>query len=144
MKKQAYSLLAIASLLATVLVASARAQSDSLIAANIPFNFVIKDRAFPAGEYTLTLVQVGGSDAVKIQSVDGHITAFAPTRSARAELSNAEPKLVFNRYGDQYFLSQVCGLDDSTTQQLTRPRSEDRLAKSTTERSNVSVAAHKR
>lgn len=143
MKKQAYSLLAVASLLATVLVASAQAQSDSLIAANIPFNFVIKDRAFPAGEYTLTLVQVGGSDAVRIQSADGHITAFVPTHSASAK-ANAEPKLVFDRYDDQYFLAQVFGLEDTMMRQLARPRAEDALAKSAAERSKVSVAARKR
>ena len=143
MKKQAYTILVIAALLATVFT-SAQAQSDRLIAANVPFNFMIKDRALPAGEYVFALVQVGGSDAVKIQSADGHITAFVPTRSATAKASQAEPKLVFNRYGDQYFLSQMYGLEDSTTQQLARPGSEDRLAKSKTERSNVSIAAHKR
>src|ERR1700687_1413843 len=143
MKKQAYTILVIAALLATVFT-SAQAQSDRLIAANVPFNFMIKDRALPAGEYVFALVQVGGSDAIKIQSVDGQITAFVPTRSAKAKASQAEPKLVFNRYGDQYFLSQMYGLEDSTTQQLPKPGSEDRLAKSKTERSNVSVAAHKR
>jgi hypothetical protein len=143
MKKQAYTILVIAAVLATVFT-SAQAQSDRLIAANVPFDFVIKDRALPAGEYVFALVQVGGSDAVRIQSADGHITAFVPTRSARAKASQTEPTLVFNRYADQYFLSQVCGLEDSTMQQLAKPSAEERVAKSTTERSNVSVAAHKR
>ena len=139
MKKQAYAILLIAALLATVLT-SAQAQSDRLITASLPFNFVIKDRALPAGEYVFALVQLGGSDAIKIQSADGHITGFVPTRSARAKASQAEPKLVFNRYGDQYFLSQVWGLGDSM-QQVAKPRAEDRVAKSATERSNVSIAA---
>jgi hypothetical protein len=143
MKKQAYIFLVIAALLTTVFT-SAQAQSDRLIAADVPFNFVIKDRALPAGQYVFALVQLGGSDAVKIQSADGHITAFAPTRSAKPKASQAEPELVFKRYGDQYFLSQVFGLDNSTTQQLASPGSEDRLAKSKTERSSVSIAAHKR
>ncbi len=143
MKKQAYTILVIAALLSMVFT-SAQAQSERLIAADVPFNFVIKDRALPAGDYAFVFVQVGGSDAVKIQSADGHITAFVPTRSARTRASQAEPKLVFNRYGDQYFLSQVCGLEDSTTQQLAKPGAEDRLAKTSTERSNVSIAAHKR
>ena len=143
MKKQSYTVLVIAALLATVFT-SAQAQSDRLITASVPFNFVIKDRALPAGEYVFALVQLGGSDAVKIQSADGHITAFVPTRSAKAKASQAAAKLVFNRYADQYFLSQVCGLEDSTTQQLTKPRAEDRLAKTEAEKKNVSIAAHKR
>ena len=143
MKKQASNILVIAALLATVLT-SAQARSDRLITASVPFNFVIKDRALPAGEYVFALVQLGGSDAVKIQSADGHITAFVPTRSAGTKALRAEPKLVFNRYGDQYSLSQVCGLEDSTTQQLAKPRPEDRLATIATERSNVSIAVHKK
>jgi hypothetical protein len=143
MKKQVYTILVIAALLASVF-SSAQAQSDRLIAANVPFNFVIKERALPAGEYVFALVQVGGSDAIKIQSSDGHITALVPTRSARAKGSQADPKLVFNRYGDQYFLSQVCGLEDSTAQRLAKPRAEERLAQSETEQTNVSIAARKR
>ncbi len=143
MKKQAYTILVIAALLATVFT-SAQAQSDRLIAADLPFNFVIKDRTLPAGGYVLALVQVGGSDAIKIQSADGHITAFVPTRSVRAKTSESEPKLVFNRYGDQYFLSQILGLDDSTTQQLTTPRAEEGLAKAEVEKKKLSIAAHKR
>ena len=143
MKKQSYTVLVIAALLATVFT-SAQAQFDRLFKASVPFNFVIKDRVLPAGEYVFALVQLGGSDAVKIQSADGHVTAFVPARSAIAKASQAEPKLVFNRYGDQYFLSQVCGLEDSTTQQLARPRAEERLAKTEAEKKNVSIAAHKR
>jgi hypothetical protein len=139
MKKQAYTILVIAALLAPVFT-SAQAQSDRLITASIPFNFVIKDRALPAGEYVLALVRIGGSDAVRIQSADGHITGLVPTRFAKAIASQAEPKLVFNRYGDQYFLSQVWGLADSL-QQVAKPRAEDRVAKSATERSNIPIAA---
>ena len=143
MKKQAYTILVIAALLATVFT-SAQAQSDRLITASVPFNFVIRDRALPAGEYVFALVQIGGSDAIKIQSADGHITGFVPTRFAKAIASQAEPKLVFNCYGDQYFLSQISGLEDSTTQQLATPRAEDRIAKTEAEKKNLSIAAHKR
>lgn len=143
MKKQVSTILVIAALLAIVFT-SAEAQSDRLIAANVPFNFVIKDRALPAGEYVFALVHVGGSDAIKIQSANGHITAFVPTRPAKAKASQAEAKLVFNCYADQYFLSQVYGLEESTAQQLRRARAEERLAESLKESSNVSVAAHRR
>jgi hypothetical protein len=110
----------------------------------VPFNFVVGDRTLPAGEYTFMLVQTGGSDSVKIQSADGHITTFVLTRAARAKAWQSEPKVVFNRYADQYFLSQVYGLGDSTTQQLAKPRVEDRLAKTAAEKKDVSITAHKR
>ena len=110
MKKQASIVLVFAALLATVSM-SVQAQSDRLIGANVPFNFMIKDRALPAGEYVFALVKMAGSDALKIQSADGHITVFVPTRSARARQNQIEARLVFNRYEDRYFLAQVHGLD---------------------------------
>ena len=75
MKKRVYINVAIATLLVAAF-SSVQAQSGRLINANVPFNFVIKERALPAGQYVFALVQVGGSDAVRIQSADGHITAF--------------------------------------------------------------------
>jgi hypothetical protein len=145
-KKQITSLLAIAILLTTFSATSARAQSDRLIAANIPFNFMIKDRALPAGEYLFTLVQIGGADGVKIQSTDGHITAFVLTRSASAKAMQDNAKLVFNRYENQYFLAQVYGMEEGALQQLARPRAEERLTQnaSAPERSRVTVTAHRK
>lgn len=131
-------------LLAIIFTSLAQAQSDKLIEASVPFNFVIKNRALPAGKYVFSLVQIGGGDAVKIQSEDGCITAFVAVRSVAASASNTEPKLVFNRYADQYFLSQVCGLEESAKQQLARTRDEQRLAENPTRRRAVSVAARKR
>jgi hypothetical protein len=142
MKKQADTILVIAALLATVFT-SAQAQSDRLITANVPFNFMIKERTLPAGEYVFALVKFGGSDVVKIQSADGHITALIPTRASRTKNSE-EPRLVFSRYADQYFLSQVFGVEDSTVQTLATPRAQERLAKSSTERTAVSIAARKK
>ncbi len=128
MKKQTSIVLVFAALLATV-SNSAQAQSDRLIGANVPFNFMLKDRALPAGEYVFALVKFAGSDAIKIQSADGHITAFVPTRSTRARQNRVEARLVFNRYEDRYFLAQVSGLDGSGSQQLSPSRAEKELAK---------------
>jgi hypothetical protein len=88
------------------------------------------------------IVHLGGGSAVKIQSADGHITAFVPTRAAKAKASQSEPNLVFNRYGDQYFLSQICGLEESTTQHVARARAEDQLARRAAEPRKVPIAAH--
>lgn len=141
MKKQTSIVLVFAALLATV-SNSAQAQSDRLIGANVPFNFMIKDRALPAGEYVFALVKFAGSDAIKIQSADGHITAFVPTRSTGARQNRVEARLVFNRYEDRYFLAQVSGLDGSGSQQQLSPsRAEKELAKAGNDsrRTEVSV-----
>ena len=127
MKKQIIDLVAFAILLTASFAAPA--QSDHLIAANIPFNFYIKDRALPAGDYLFTLTRIGGADGVKIQSADGHLTAFVLTRPAAIKAAKDEPRLIFNRYDNQYFLAQVYGVEAGTLEQLARPRAEETLAK---------------
>ena len=132
MKKAIYSYFVIAGLLLTVSVISASAQSARLIAANIPFNFVVKDKVLPAGEYTIERIQVAASEALKIQSRDGHITAIVPVRFSRTGANKHEAKLVFSQLGDQYFMSQAIGFEEKAAYTLPRSRTEDALAKSMT------------
>jgi len=129
MKKQAYTLFAIAGMLVAISVTSAYAQPVRLIA-NIPFNFVVKDKALPAGEYTIEPIQVGATQALKIQSRDGHITAIVSARYGLSGENRTEPKLVFNRFGEQYFLSEVLGFEEQVAYTLSGSRAEDRFAKS--------------
>jgi hypothetical protein len=130
MKRQAFLILTTLSLFVMLTATSVYAQSGSVLVANIPFDFVIGNKTFPAGEYVFALAQLGGSDAIKIQNADGHNTAFVPTRSEKAHASQPEPKLVFNRYGDQYFLSKVWTSGNDTGYELGRPRAERELIRS--------------
>jgi len=146
MKKLVYSLLIIAALASIVCVEPAGAQSDRLLGVTVPFNFYVKDRALPAGEYTVALVQVAGADTLKIQSADGHLTAFIPSQAARLRGDQGKAQLVFNQYADRYFLAQVTGLEDRMAQQVTRSHSEDEIVRnlSATDHQKVAVAARKR
>lgn len=146
MKKQVYSIFVISVLLLAVSVIPATAQAVQLIGANIPFDFVVKGKVLPAGDYILEPIQVGASQALKIQSADGHITAIVPVRSVRTKAIGDDPKLVFNRFGDQYFLSQVFGLEERASYALHKSSAEERLArdKSGLKRDVVSVTGHPR
>lgn len=144
MKKQAYKILVAAGLLALFSVApTTHAQIGGVIVARVPFSFSIREKTLPPGDYIFAVVQIGSSDALKITSADHHTVVVVPSRPAQAKSTNALPKLVFNRYGDRYFLSEVYGLDDASAQQVARNREEDRLAKSASERAVVSVAARR-
>jgi hypothetical protein len=146
MKKLVYSFLIIAALATVVCVEPAGAQSDRLLAVTVPFNFYVGDRALPAGEYTVALVQLAGADALKIQSADGHLTAIIPSHAARLRGDQGKAQLIFSRYEDRYFLAQVTGLEESMAQQVTRSHSEDEIVRNlnASERQKVAVAARKR
>lgn len=71
--------------------------------ASIPFGFVVGNQVLPAGTYTITSPSSG---MVFIQSADLRFTAMTTTNHENRE-SDDRSKLVFNRYGDKYFLHQI-------------------------------------
>jgi len=94
-----------AALLSVTLV---NAQSGTpALRADIPFTFEMRGQSLPAGDYRVEFSFDAAYITVKTrengtQSVIGLTFALAPSRR-----SDIEPKLVFNKYGDRYFLSQV-------------------------------------
>jgi hypothetical protein len=95
------TMLALAFLAATQIV---RAQEPLL--ANIPFAFTAGSMALPAGEYR---VERMAQDATMllIRRADGSVAKIVPTLGAQANGLQSQSKLIFHRYGNRYFLSQV-------------------------------------
>ena len=72
--------------------------------ATIPFDFTIGSKSFTPGKYLLRPEVM--QSVLAVQSVDGKSGAMTLTRPVQAsKMSSA--RLIFNRYGDRYFLSQV-------------------------------------
>src|SRR3954464_5533687 len=75
------------------------------IQVTIPFDFTVGAKSFPAGDY---LVRPDMTSVVtSIRSADGQSAAMALTHPIQAIKVSGGTRLVFNRYGDRYFLSQV-------------------------------------
>ena len=72
--------------------------------AEIPFAFHVRDAALPAGTYTVEEVSTTGTIAITDNETGKAILTLAPAnRLGRSD----ESKLVFNKYGDRYFLSEL-------------------------------------
>ena len=95
----AVTLLAIASL-ATCGTAIAQ---GSNIKANIPFDFTVGNTWMPAGEYRISSPF---REVVEVRSADLTRTAEIVSSESHMELGSGS-KLVFDKYGDQYFLRHV-------------------------------------
>jgi hypothetical protein len=82
------------------------AQITGDIEAEIPFAFVVAEKTFGPGSYVMH--PLGGEDpAMEIRRVDGRGSVVALiTRSVGASIPT-RTELLFNRYGDQEFLSKV-------------------------------------
>lgn len=90
------------------LTGAAKAQSSSSrIRANIPFDFIVGNTKLPGGEYLIRRANTNGDTFVLITSVRGRASIFRVTTAIFTANPNNPVRLVFHRYGDQYFLSEI-------------------------------------
>ena len=100
MQKYAYQVLTALTLVAWLMVPATHAQSI-MLKADIPFNFVVGDTQLQSGEYHVKQLRPG------VIQVQGKSSAFVMTTGGDGGNTSGGSKLVFNRYGDQYFLSRI-------------------------------------
>jgi hypothetical protein len=120
--------LVMAAVMALTAIASTRiAQAQELMVVNIPFDFVAGNSKLPAGEYS---VKTSGptNTLILIARNDSAASAFINTNAAVASEPKTESKLIFNRYGDRYFLSQVWTAGNSSGRQLLKSDREKEMA----------------
>ncbi len=98
---------------------SVYAQYRTVLVANIPFEFAIGNKEFPAGKYTISYIN---TMLMRIQSQDSNQSMFVLTGPAEAR--NTQSKLVFNRYEDQYFLSTLWTTGNEVGRRVRMSRSE--------------------
>ena len=97
----------LALLIAMVLVASGvlNAQSTQPINFLAPYAFAAGDQVLPAGEYIVRVPSVTG--VLSISSKDGGQRAFVSTVPIEKLIPATKFKLIFHRYGTQYYLSEI-------------------------------------
>jgi hypothetical protein len=107
---------------------TAQAQSANQLKANIPFSFVIGNQTLPAGEYTVRYVnQNSGKSALLFKSVDGRTSRIVNMNAAQTSRAEIKASLVFNQYGDSYFLSEVWTGSDQYGLSLPKSSAERRM-----------------
>jgi hypothetical protein len=107
------------------------------ITAEIPFDFNIGAKTFSAGEYAVKRVN---EHTLMIQSIKDGTGVYASVLPADATKNGGSPVLLFNRYGDSYFLSKVSG-DDRGWKLYASPREKELVGKVTSPKPVVVVAS---
>jgi len=103
MKNQLRRLLVTIGLSAVLGSSLLNAQTSGKIGnADVPFSFRIADRVLPPGTYTVTARANGLMELWNTGTQQGIMVMAGANMSG-----HSDPKLVFNCYGDRYFLSQV-------------------------------------
>ncbi len=123
MKKQAYTTIAILVFFGCGAI-STRAQCTSNLQsrANIPFQFSAGQTILPAGDYVFTCYSDAGGVLI-IRSTDGRKGAFLTINPVDGKAENRS-RLVFRRYGNQYFLAEAWAIKTRTGFELPKSRAE--------------------
>jgi hypothetical protein len=81
-----------------------KAQSSNGVRANVPFEFNVGDKTLPAGKITAREMASG---ALAISNVDKRQHAIRIAHGVASSNQNGRAKLVFRKYGNRYYLTQV-------------------------------------
>jgi hypothetical protein len=119
MKSRIYGAFAI--LAAALIVSAPFAQAQTRIKAGVPFAFNLQDKAMPAGNYQIIALSDRVLEFWNLDSKHGQLVA---KQMSVESFKDQSPKLVFHKYGDQYFLSQVWNGDSHTGIALSESKRE--------------------
>ena len=125
-KRFCVSLMAMSVIVSLAAVAPAYAKSVDGVRAQIPFDFYVGDRLVAAGEHA---VKTLSDDEATLRIGNSRQSATVLTISARGRAERGA-RLVFHKYGDQYFLAAVWGAD-SNGRTLRESKRERQLRKET-------------
>ncbi|HXE89858.1 MAG TPA: hypothetical protein VNK82_02745 [Terriglobales bacterium] len=124
-----YTILAVLLLMTVAATVTANAQNDRSITVNIPFDFVVENQKLPAGEYRIQPVHSDRSDRLLLRSGGSRTLTTVFTLPKRTLDPARESRLVFKRYGDRYFLSQIWVHGADVGRELLVGRAEQEAAK---------------
>lgn len=95
---------------AALLIAAGSAYGQSIMAVTVPFSFFAGSRNLPAGDYTIEINHEKGTSIITVRSNghSGNINTVVMLASSGQRITNPDKSYaLFNRYGSQYFLTQV-------------------------------------
>jgi hypothetical protein len=121
---------------ATFITAGKAIAQDYAVRATIPFNFTVNGSELPAGNYTLG-TDITSPRLVKISDWTQHVHAMVLAMPSADEKRKAN-QLVFHKYGNQYFLSEIRSQESGINVQLATSKQEKR-AKADTEVAGLPV-----
>jgi hypothetical protein len=147
MRKKVFSAALACGLLVVMAAVTTYAQMPgTAVRASIPFDFSVRGKVLPAGIYEIQRIADGPSGLV-ISSVNGrHEHAVFETEPVEAKTMSSNGEIVFHRYGDRYFLSEIFAGGGETGRELLPSRQERslrrELASNKTEPETVALAVY--
>jgi hypothetical protein len=112
---------------ALLAAASVFAQGSQRLIVQVPFGFHVGNSVLPAGGYT---VDTATPSVLRLRSDDSKSSVMILTNPVEQFKMPSQGKLIFNKYGDEYFLSQVWAPGYNTGSELRKTKREFEAAAS--------------
>jgi len=120
----------------------AQAQIIGDLEVNIPFQFHAGSSKFPPGKYIIHMVDNSNLTVMEISSADGSTSALFDVESAEANSAPAKNELIFNKYGNRYFLAKLFDQENPSGSKVVESRYEKRIGQATAESQEHVPARH--
>jgi hypothetical protein len=119
----------------------AHAQLVGSMEADIPFQFHAGDTKLPAGKYVIRMLDDSDLTIMEISKPDGSVAALFQVHSAEANSAPRKSELIFNKYGNRYFLYKLFDEGEPSGSQVVESNYEKRVGQANAE-TQEHVPAH--
>ena len=105
---------------------AAQSLTSSSVVAQVPFDFMVNNKIIPAGESVVRSTGIDGQ-MLAIRNFDARQSALTASSYSQSNQAADSTVLVFKRYGNQWFLSEIRLEGSNTAYKLPESRAEAEL-----------------
>jgi hypothetical protein len=122
---------------------TSQAQIIGSLEADIPFQFHVGSVKLPAGKYTIRILDNSDLNVMEISSADGSTSALFEVRDAQAKSTPGKSELIFDKYGNRYFLERLFDGSNPSGSAVIKSGYEQRVAEAAAEGQEHVPARHR-
>jgi hypothetical protein len=126
----------------TICPTKAQAQVIGDLEVNVPFQFHAGNTRLPPGKYVIHVLDNSELTLMEISSADDSTSALFEVHAAQASSAPAKSELIFNKYGNRYFLAKVFDEGEPSGSEVFESPYEKRTSKTGAEAQEHVPAQH--
>jgi hypothetical protein len=127
----------------TIHPAKAHAQITEELEVNIPFQFYAANVKLPAGKYVVHTLNDSDLKVMEITAADGSTSALFGVEDAEANAAPRKSELIFNKYGNRYFLTRIFDEGNPDGSRVPQSQYEKRVSQAAAEAQEHVPAYHR-
>jgi hypothetical protein len=127
----------------TIYPSKVHAQMIGEMEVNIPFQFHAGNTKLPAGSYVIQVLDNSDLTVMEITSADGSTSALFEVQQLEANSTPTKSELIFNKYGNQYFLAKLFDEGNPSGSEVLKSHYEKQIRQTEAE-AQTHLSAHRR